>query len=53
MALRPSKDIKIKALLINLRLKYEFIVIRININDITIYKDVVTKLRKAKARLKG
>jgi hypothetical protein len=44
---------KIKALLTNLRPEYEFIIIRININNIIIYEDVITKLRKAEARLKG
>jgi hypothetical protein len=53
MALRPSEDIKIKALLTNLGPEYEFIIIRIDVSDIIIYKDVVAKLRKAKARLKG
>jgi chlorite dismutase len=53
MALKPSEDIKIKALLASLGPEYEFIIIGIDVSDITIYKDVVAKLRKAEARLKG
>jgi hypothetical protein len=50
---RPNDDIKIKALLANLRPEYKFIVVRIDVSDTIKYKDVVAKLRKAEARLKG
>jgi hypothetical protein len=53
MTSRPNDDIKIKALLANLRPEYEFIIAEIDINDMIKYKNVVTKLRKAEARLKG
>jgi hypothetical protein len=50
---RPSEDMKIEALLASLRPEYEFIVAGIDVSDTTKYKDVVAKLRKAEARLKG
>jgi hypothetical protein len=52
-ASRPSDDIKIKALLASLRPEYKFIVAGIDVSDTIKYKDVVAKLRKAEARLKG
>jgi hypothetical protein len=53
IASRPSENIKIKALLASLGPEYEFIVVGINISDITRYKNVVAKLKKTEARLKG
>jgi len=53
MASRPSDDIKIEALLASLGPEYEFIVAGIDVSDTTKYEDVVAKLRKAEARLKG
>jgi hypothetical protein len=44
---------KIEALLASLGPEYEFIIARIDVSDTTIYKDVVAKLKKAEARLKG
>jgi hypothetical protein len=44
---------KIEALLASLGPEYEFIVSGIDVSDTTIYEDVVAKLRKAEARLKG
>jgi hypothetical protein len=52
-ASRPSENMKIKALLASLRPEYEFIMVRIDISDTTKYKNVVIKLKKAKARLMG
>jgi hypothetical protein len=52
-ASRPSDDIKIEALLASLGPEYEFIIAGIDVSDTTRYKDVVAKLRKAEARLKG
>jgi hypothetical protein len=50
---RPSEDMKIEALLASLGPEYEFIVAGIDVSDTTKYEDVVAKLRKAEARLKG
>ena len=44
---------KIEALLASLGPEYEFIVAGIDVSDTTKYEDVVAKLRKAEARLKG
>jgi len=52
-ASRPSEDMKIEALLASLGPEYEFIVAGIDVSDTTKYEDVVAKLRKAEARLKG
>jgi hypothetical protein len=52
-ALRFNDDIKIKALLANPRPEYEFIIAGIDISDTIKYKNVVAKLRKTEARLKG
>jgi hypothetical protein len=49
----PSEDMKIEALLASLGPEYEFIVAGIDVSDTTKYEDVVAKLRKAEARLKG
>ena len=50
---RPSEDMKIGALLASLGPEYEFIVAGIDVSDTTKYEDVVVKLRKAEARLRG
>jgi hypothetical protein len=50
---KPSEDMKIEALLASLGPEYEFIVAGIDVSDTTKYEDVVAKLRKAEARLKG
>ena len=52
-ASRPSEDMNIEALLASLGPEYEFIVAGIDVSDTTKYEDVVAKLRKAEARLKG
>jgi hypothetical protein len=52
-ASRPSEDMKIEALLASLGPEYEFIVAGIDVSDTTRYEDVVAKLRKAEARLRG
>jgi hypothetical protein len=52
-ASRPSEGMKIEALLASLGPEYEFIVAGIDVSDTTKYEDVVAKLRKAEARLKG
>jgi hypothetical protein len=44
---------KIKALLASLGLEYKSIIVRIDVSDMTKYKDVVAKLKKARARIKG
>jgi hypothetical protein len=44
---------KIEALLASLGPEYEFIVAGIDVSDTTKYEDVVAKLRKAEAKLKG
>jgi hypothetical protein len=49
----PSEDMKIEALLASLGPEYEFIVAGIDVSETTKYEDVVAKLRKAEARLKG
>jgi hypothetical protein len=53
ITLRSSDDIKIKALLVSLRPEYKFIIAEIDINDTIKYKNVVVKLKKAEAKLKG
>ena len=53
LASRPSEDMKIEALLASLGPEYEFTVAGIDVSDTTKYEDVVAKLRKAEARLKG
>lgn len=50
---KPSEDVKIEALLASLGPEYEFTVAGIDVSDTTKYEDVVAKLRKAEARLKG
>jgi hypothetical protein len=50
---KPSEDMKIEALLASLGPEYEFIVAGIDVSDTTKFEDVVAKLRKAEARLKG
>jgi hypothetical protein len=50
---RPSEDMKIEALLASLGPEYEFIVAGLDVSNTTKYEDVVTKLRKAEARLRG
>lgn len=50
---KPSEDMKIEALLSSLGPEYEFTVAGIDVSDSTKYEDVVAKLRKAEARLKG
>ena len=50
---KPSEEMKIEALLASLGPEYEFIVAGIDVSDTTKYEDVVAKLRKAEARLKG
>lgn len=50
---RPSDDMKIEALLASLGPEYEFIVAGIDVSDTTKFEDVVAKLRKTEARLKG
>jgi hypothetical protein len=50
---KPSENIKIETLLASLGLKYKFIIAEIDVSDLIRYEDVVTKLKKAEARLKG
>lgn len=50
---KPSDDMKIEALLASLGPEYESTVAGIDVSDTTKYEDVVAKLRKAEARLKG
>ena len=50
---RSSEDMKIEALLASLGPEYESTVAGIDVSDTTKYEDVVAKLRKAEARLKG
>ena len=52
-ASRPNEDMKVEALLASLGSKYKFTVTVIDVSDTTKYGDVVTKLRKAEARLKS
>jgi hypothetical protein len=50
---RPGEDMKIEVLLASLGPEHEFIVAGLDVSDTTKYEDVVAKLRKAEARLRG
>ena len=50
---KPSDTIKIKTLLSSLGLEYKSILVVLKVNDTISFKNIVLKLRKAKARLKN
>jgi chlorite dismutase len=51
--LKPSDTIKIETLLAGLGLEYESTLVALEVSNATNFEDVVSKLRKAKTRLKS